>query len=187
MKALVVYYTKFGNTKQVAEAIGEAWQSADSIRVKSADQLTASDLDNVGLLVVGTPTHVANLPKELRPILEALPRRVLKGVRVAAFDTSYKMNWFVNRFTAAKPLNRKLRQLGGKQIVSPKSFFVVEKQGPLHEGQIERAKIWPETILVRYRHFSEHQQARRQQCGRKRCGSILRWRFSESFLCSSSP
>ena len=65
MKALVVYYSKFGNTKQVAEAIAEVWQSAGSIRVMSADQLTASDLDNVGLLVVGTPTHVANLPNRL--------------------------------------------------------------------------------------------------------------------------
>jgi flavodoxin len=162
MKALVVYYTKFGNTKQVAEAIAEVWQSAGSIRVKSADQLAASDLDNIDLLVVGTPTHVANLPKELRPILKALPKRVLKGVRVAAFDTSYKMNWFVNLFTAAKPLNRKLRQLGGKQIVSPKSFFVFEKQGPLYEGEIERAKTWAETILARYERFSEHQHSRRQ-------------------------
>lgn len=162
MNALVVYYSKFGNTKRVAEAIAETWQSAGSVRVMSADQLTASDINNVDLLVVGTPTHVANLPKELRPILKALPKRVLKGVRVAAFDTSYKMNWFVNLFTAAKPLNRKLRQLGGKQIVPPKSFFVVEKQGPLYEGEIERAKTWAETILARYRRFSEHQQARRQ-------------------------
>ena len=162
MNALVVYYSKFGNTKRVAEAIAETWQSAGSIRVMSADQLTASDINNVDLLVVGTPTHLANLPKELRPILKALPKRVLKGVRVAAFDTSYKMNWFVNLFTAAKPLNRKLRQLGGKQIVPPKSFFVVEKQGPLYEGEIERAKTWAETILARYRRFSQHQQARRQ-------------------------
>lgn len=162
MNALVVYYSKFGNTKQVAEAIAEAWQSAGSIRVMSADQLSAPDMDNVDLLVAGTPTHVANLPKELRPILEALPKRVLKGMRVAAFDTSYKMNWFVSLFTAAKPLGRKLRQLGGKQIVPPESFFVVEKQGPLYEGEIERSKTWAETILARYRRFSDHQQARQQ-------------------------
>ena len=160
MNALVVYFSKFGNTKRVAEAIAETWQSAGSIRVMSADQLTASDINNIDLLMVGTPTHVANLPKELRPTLKALPKRVLKGVRVAAFDTSYKMNRFVNLFTAAKPLNRKLRQLGGKQIVPPKSFFVVEKQGPLNEGEIERAKTWAETILARYRRFSEYQQAR---------------------------
>jgi flavodoxin len=156
MNALVVYYSKFGNTRRVAEAIAETWQSAGSIRVMSADQLTASDIDNVDLLVVGTPTHVANLPKELRPILEALPERVLKGVRVGAFDTSYKMNWFVSLFTAAKPLNRKLRKLGGKPIVRPETFFVIEKQGPLYEGEIDRAKTWAKEVLDRYARFSKH-------------------------------
>ena len=105
--------------------------------------------------MVGAPTHRANLPKELRPILKALPKRVLQGVRAAAFDTSFNTNWFVNLFTAAKPLNCKLRQLGGKQIVPPKSFFVVENQEPLYEGEIERAKTWAKTILDRYGHFSE--------------------------------
>lgn len=159
MNTLVVYHSKFGNTKRVAEAIAEVWQSAGATRVMSADQFTASDINNVDLFMIGTPTHVANLPKELRPILEALPKRALTGVRVAAFDTSYKMNWFVNLFTAAKPLSRKLRRLGGKQIVPPKNFFVIEKQGPLYEGEIERAKTWAETILARYRRFAGHQQA----------------------------
>jgi flavodoxin len=159
MNALVVHYSKFGNTKRVAEAIAETWQSDGSVRVMSADQLTASDINNIDLLVVGAPTHLANLPKELRLILKALPKQ---GLRVAAFDTSYKMNWLVNLFTAAKPLNCKLRQLGGKQIVPPKSFFVVEKQGPFYEGEIERAKTWAETILDRYKRLSENQPARRQ-------------------------
>jgi hypothetical protein len=32
------------------------------------------------------------------------------------------MNWFVNLFTAAKLLNRKLRKLGGKPIVRPSTL-----------------------------------------------------------------
>ncbi len=155
MNALVVYYSKFGNTQSVAETIAETLRAAGSVRLTDAGQLAASDISHLDLLVVGTPTHVANLPKEVRPILEALPKRVLNGVRVAAFDTSYKMNWFLSLFTASRPLNRKLRQLGGKQIVPPESFFVVEKEGPLFEGELERAKTWAETILARYRHLSK--------------------------------
>jgi flavodoxin len=162
MKALVVYYSEFGNTKRVAEVIAETWQAAGLVRVISAGELAASDIEGVDLLAVGTPTHVANLPKPLRPILKVLPKRALKGIRVAAFDTSYKMNWFVGLFAAAKPLGRKLRQLGGKQLVPPKSFFVVEKEGPLYEGETERASTWAEAILSRYRRFSERQRARRQ-------------------------
>jgi len=153
MNIVVAYYSKFGNTKRAAEAIAETLQSASSVRVMSADQLAASDISNIDLLVMGTPTHVANLPKELVPILESLPKQVFKGVRFAAFDTSYKMNWFVNLFTAAKPLYRKLRKLGGKLIVRPKTFFVVEKQGPLYEGEIDHAKTWAKEILDKYTRF----------------------------------
>ena len=156
MNALVVYYTRFGHTRSVAEAIAERLQSAGSVDVIGAERVTAQCFDGIDLLVVGTPTHVANLPKELRSILDGLPKGALKGVRIAAFDTSYRMNWFVNLFTAAKPLCRKLRQLGGKQLVSSQSFFVVEKEGPLHEGEMERARTWAGAILVNYRRFSEH-------------------------------
>lgn len=155
MNALVVYYSKFGNTKRVADAIAQTLSSFDSIREVSADQLSVSDLNNVDLLVVGTPTHMANVPQALRLVLEALPKRILKGIRVAAFDTSLNMNWFVKLFTAAKPLNRKLRQLGGKPIVPPTSFFVADQQGPLCEGEIERAKTWAEAILAQYKRCSE--------------------------------
>jgi flavodoxin len=155
MNGLVVYYSQFGNTKQVAEEVAQAWQSAGSIRLLSADQLTAPDLSNVDLMAVGTPTHVANLPKELRPILEALPKRVLKGVAFAAFDTSYKSNWFVNMFTAAKRLSKKLRQLGGKQLLRPESFFVEGKEGPLYEGEVEHARTWAETVAAKYNRLSE--------------------------------
>ncbi len=95
------------------------------------------------------------LPEAARPVLETLPRRALRGTSVAAFDTSYKMNWFVSLFTAAKPLNRKLRKLGGKPIVRPKTFFVIEKQGPLYEGEIDRAKTWAEEVLDRYARLSK--------------------------------
>ena len=154
MNALVVYYSKFGNTKQVADAIAQTLSSFDSIREISADQLSASDLNHIDLLVVGTPTHMANVPQALRLVLDALPKRILKGIRVAAFDTSLDMNWFVKLFTAAKPLNRKLRYLGGKPIVHPKSFFVADQEGPLCDGEIERAQTWAEAILTQYRCLS---------------------------------
>ena len=61
------------------------------------------------------------------------------------------MNWFINLFTAAKPLSRKLRKLGGRQLVPPASFFVVGRQGPLHKGEIERAKTWTGILLDSFR------------------------------------
>ena len=59
---------------------------------------------------------------------------------MAAFDTSYKMSGFMARFTAAKKLDEKLRKLGGRRVVSPETFHVVACEGPLVEGELDRAE-----------------------------------------------
>jgi flavodoxin len=149
MDALVVYYSQFGNTQRVAEAIAEQLQPAGSVRTLSADRLMAADLQGVDLVVMGTPNHKMNLPEAVRPGLGNLPRGILRGGHVAAFDTSYKMSAILARFTAAKKLSRKLRRLGGKQIIPPETFHVKGREGPLYDGEIERAKRWAGSILER--------------------------------------
>ena len=149
MNFLVVYFSKYGNTRSVAEAIAETLASGSIGRTISSDQLTVDDLNELDLVVMGSPTHRMNLPEAVRPVFEALPRRVLKGKRVAAFDTSYKMSAWLARFTAAKKLDRKLRKLGGKRLVPPESFFVVDREGPLYDGEIERVREWAAALLAR--------------------------------------
>jgi flavodoxin len=149
MNALIVYHSQFGNTEQVAEAIVGVFQGAGAARTIPANQLEPADLQDVDLVVMGTPTHKMNLPQAVRPVFEELPRRGLRGVPIAAFDTSYKMSAFLARFTAAKRIDRKLRKLGGKRLVIPETFYVKEShEGPLYDGEIERAKTWAESILV---------------------------------------
>jgi len=147
MNTLVVHYSKFGNTRKVAEAIAGRLSRNGAVRVISTDELEASDLKDLHLLVMGTPTHRMNLPEDIRPVFERLPRRLLPKTPVAAFDTSYKMSPFLARFTAAKKLDRKLRKLGGKRVVPPETFHVMEKEGPLYDGELERAGKWADMIL----------------------------------------
>jgi flavodoxin len=149
MNTLVVYFSKFGNTQKVAQAVADTLQSAGAARIVSLDDLTAADLDGADLVVMGSPTHRMNLPEAVRPVFESLPKRLLRGTPYAVFDTSYKMSDFLSRFTAAKKLSQKLRKLGGKRIVPPETFYVEEREGPLYEGEIERAQEWAESILNR--------------------------------------
>jgi len=58
-----------------------------------------------------------------------------------------QINTFLARFTAAKKLTQKLRKLGGKRIVPPETFHVVEREGPLYDGEIERAKEWAASLV----------------------------------------
>ncbi|NOZ28525.1 MAG: flavodoxin family protein [Chloroflexi bacterium] len=151
MKALVVYFSKFGNTQKVAEAIAETLESAGSVRLLSLERLTASDMEGVDLVVMGSPTHRMNLPEAVRLMLKEFPRRVLRGTPVAVFDTSYKMSWWLSHFTAAKRLARELRKLGGRRIAPPETFHVMESEGPLYDGEIERAREWAELLLGKLR------------------------------------
>ena len=151
MNVLIVYFSKFGNTQLVAEKIAETIAATNgkdgSVRVISWDQLVAVDLESADLLVMGTPTHKMNLPEAVCPALDRLPRNVLQAKAVAAFDTSYKMSAFLARFTAAKKLNKKLRKLGGKQVVPPETFHVVDCEGPLYQGELEHAQTWAGEII----------------------------------------
>lgn len=142
MQTLVVYFSKFGNTQQVAEVIAGEFSGNGAVITLSSDELSDSAFQEANLVVMGTPTHNMNLPKDVQPVFARLPRKILSGTLVAAFDTSYKMSPFLSRFTAAKKLLRKMRKLGGRQFVPPETFHVMDREGPLYEGEIERAQSW---------------------------------------------
>lgn len=145
MNTLIVYDSVFGNTQAIAEAIA-ARQHKGAVRLISVDQFSAAELPGIALMIVGCPTHRHGVPEAVRDMLDGMSKGTLRGVAVAAFDTRYrKPRWLTG--SAAQKVARKLRTFGGKQVVSPVSFFVEGREGPLAEGEVERAKRWAESIL----------------------------------------
>lgn len=147
MKALVVYDSVFGNTEQVAQAMGEALQ-AD---VRRAGEVEAADLVGLDVLLVGSPTRAFQPTAATKQFLKRIPRNSLGGVRVAGFDTradleevgSRVLTFFVGLFGyAAEPIARRLVRKGGLQVVSPAGFIVGGTEGPLREGELARAREW---------------------------------------------
>jgi flavodoxin len=158
MKTVIVYYTVFGHTRGLAEAMAEQLAPEGMARAIATDQVTAADLQDADLVVMGAPTHRMRLPEEVRPLFEALPRRCLRGAAVAAFDTSYRMNRFLASMTAAKTLDRRLRKFGGKRVAPPETFFMVAREGPLEGGELERAQAWAATLVAAARTMMEGQR-----------------------------
>jgi flavodoxin len=156
MNALVVYYSLFGNTQRVAKEIAAVFGKVGTASIRGVEELSTDDLKDIDLLVMGTPTHRMNLPQVVRSALEKLPRRGLRDMYYAAFDTSYDVSAFLARFTASKKLDRKLRKLGGKRLFPPQTFHVhPHHEGPLLDGEIQRAKVWADAILAEYRRITE--------------------------------
>jgi hypothetical protein len=158
MKALVVYESMFGNTErvasEVARGLGLKGLDVQLVEVGSAPPALAADLD---LLVVGAPTHAFSLSR--RSTREdavrqgASPERALRGLRewlgsvrfdpgtaprVAAFDTRMgKVRWLPK---AAGPAAVRLaRKRGLRDVDKPVAFVVADVQGPLLDGESERA------------------------------------------------
>jgi flavodoxin I len=152
MNCLIVYDTVYGNTEQVARAIATAFAPAHSVRLIKADQVARLDAASVDLLIVGGPTHRHRISSQLSAVLTATPRGALKGVKVASFDTRYRMAAWLSG-SAASGIARRLRKLGGSLVAQPESFFIerdVPPQGEkrrhnlerLEAGEVERATRW---------------------------------------------
>ena len=147
MKTLVVYDSLYGNTKAVAQAIGGAVPGeVELLYVKEAD---TSGLEAYDLLVVGAPTHGAKPSPDMQAFLDQIGAQALEGVKVSAFDTRMTVKLITIFGTAAPKIAKALVEKGGIQVGEPTGFFVKGGEGPLKDGEIERAAAWARGLAGR--------------------------------------
>jgi flavodoxin I len=150
MNILVIYDSLYGNTRSIAEAIAGAFGGPDEVRLLQAGEAQVDDLKSVGLLVVGAPTHGGRPSPGMQEFLARIPADALKGVNVAAFDTRFGatdqgigLRLLMKIIDYAAPrIADTLKGKGGSLAAPPEGFIVVGKEGPLKEGEPERAASW---------------------------------------------
>ena len=151
MKALIVYDSFFGNTERIARAIGEGLGPEADVEMLRVSDVKPERLTGLELLIVGSPTRAFRPTPAVTGFLKKIPKNGLKGVKVAAFDTGLAMDdigspvlrLLVRLFGyAARPISNKLKKKGGALIAPPEGFFVTGTEGPLKEGELERAAGW---------------------------------------------
>jgi Flavodoxin domain len=159
MDVVVVYETHYGQTREIATAIGDGAREAGAeVMVVGVEEATARQVDGADLLVVGGPTHVLGMsrpwsrgkahPQEIgtggeiddgvREWLVDLPATGT-GRRAAAFDTRLPSALAGG---AAHGVARALRRHGFEVVADPEGFVVEEAEGPLREGERHRARDW---------------------------------------------
>jgi flavodoxin I len=146
MNILVVYDSTYGNTEEVAQAIANTLAGSGSARLLRVNKVQPSDLQDVDLLVLGCPTHRQRPTAAIQAFLESIPTTSLSGVSAAAFDTRYHKPRLLTG-SAARRVAKYLRKAGASMEVPPQSFFVVFREGPLEDGELERAANWARQIL----------------------------------------
>lgn len=163
MKALVVFESMFGNTKEIAEAIAEGLRDTMETECLEVGQ-APSPRDDIDLLVVGGPTHQFGLSRPdsrkgaisetdeplvspgigIREWLGSLPK--VTGVATATFDTSIRKPNLPG--SAARGARKRLKRLGYRVVVPAEIFHVEGTTGPISDGETERALAWGRNLAT---------------------------------------
>lgn len=165
MKVLVIYESMYSNTHVVANSIASGLSSCGEVELGSVADTEPESVTDVDVLVVGGPTHMHGMSRSttrkaaaqvaadddnvdiepgaegpgLREWFRRLPDG--KGKRGAAFDTRAEGSALVYG-SAAKGIARRLRHSSYRPITDPESFFIDESEGPLKDGEVDRARRW---------------------------------------------
>lgn len=177
MDVAIVYESLFGNTRTIAEAIADGVKEANPaarVALLPVGDAKADQVREADLLIVGGPTHMRGMTsgvtrrkgleaeenttkgkgREFRPEpgaegpgvrdwFQALPKAP-SGTLAAAFDTRAG---FKPAGGAAKGIARRLRSHGYKLAVPPEGFIITDIEGPLREGEPDRARAWGADLM----------------------------------------
>jgi flavodoxin I len=147
MKALIVYDSVYENTEKIAKAIAGAITLPNEVKVLRADEANPSELESIDLLIVGSPTQGGKPTPAIQEFLNKVSEPAIKGINVAAFDTRFSTRWVRIFGYAAGRIAGNLKGKGGTLVAPPEGFFVKGREGPLKEGEVERAASWAKGIM----------------------------------------
>lgn len=154
---IIVYDSVFGNTAEVARAIGAELESSHNVRTVSVQEANASDLDGADLVIFGSPTRGFRPTPAIQEFIGSSGEK-LRGKSVATFDTRLDpesihpapLRWVVEvGGYAADVLQRELGERGVSKAAEPAGFLVGGTEGPLKDGEIERAREWARAVAAK--------------------------------------
>lgn len=148
-KVLVVYASKWGNTKIVAETIIEGISGTAGIETtitnfKEVDFDRAVEYDAV---LIGSPNHAGSAITGIKKIISRLGKLQFKGKGIAFFDT-YIAKGFE---TAVKKMEKQAgEKLPGVELIAPGlSVEVKGMQGPIADGELQKCKDFGSSVAAR--------------------------------------
>jgi NAD(P)H dehydrogenase (quinone) len=90
-KAIVIYYSRSGHTKEMAEIIAKSMIEADlQVECKSVNDVKAEDLLNYDAIVIGSPTYYGHMAGPIKQLFDDIVtfHGKLDGKVGAAFTSS---------------------------------------------------------------------------------------------------
>ena len=154
MKGMVIYDTSYGNTKAIGEALAEGLHGSgmdvDLFYVKDVKKLSPKDYD---FLVLGSPTKFGTMSFTFKRFLGKI-KNEWANKPFAVFDTENPENIERSQaenkeWSAAEKIAEKLKEKNMKQLLPVLKAVVFGKEGPLKEGEIDRAKDYARELAIK--------------------------------------
>lgn len=146
VRLLIVFWSKYGNTKAVAEAIANGIKAAKEmvVVVKDVRETKPEEVLEYDALIIGSPNHGGGPVGDIKNFLKKLEKLNLKAKSGAVFDTHAGGDIKVVR-KIEKQIQEKIP---GLKLVAPglstqiKGFL----KGPLVEGELTKAEDFGKSI-----------------------------------------
>jgi flavodoxin len=146
MNALVVYDSQYGNTERIAQVVADTLGEFGEVRAVGLDPGQGTELEGMSMFIVGCPTQGWKPTPTIQYFLEELSSEELRSLAVACFDARFRLpRWMTG--SAAGVIARTLQEKGVSLLVEPASFFVRGTQGPLRDGELDRAAAWARMVI----------------------------------------
>lgn len=92
MNILVLYFSRSGNTRKLAEAFCEGVENVEGFRalLRSTEEVTAEEFASADGIIAGSPVYFGSMAAELKSVFDKFVtvRRKMEGKPGAAFATS---------------------------------------------------------------------------------------------------
>ena len=145
-KVIVVYESKYGNTKQVAETIVEGMNEIERIEavLKEPKHVEPTEVLDYDVILIGSPNHIGGPTRGIRKFIDKLGKIGLEGKPGAVFDTYMGGDFNKAVRKMEKRINEKVHGL--KLITSGLSIKVAGTKGPIVEGELTKCKDFGKKI-----------------------------------------
>lgn len=145
-KVIVVYESKYGNTKQVAEKIIEGMNEIEGIEavLEEPKHVEPTEVLDYDVILIGSPNHFGGPTRGIRKFIDKLGKLPLKNKMFAVFDTYIKGDFEKAVKKMEKRINEKVPEL--KQIASGLSIKVQDMKGPILEEELPKCKEFGKKI-----------------------------------------
>ena len=148
MRPLVIYASRYGNTKSLAEAIraGLAEVAGTTPALREVGSLFPGDWREYRPVVIGSPNHWGGPVRSIRQLIDQFAGPFGPPREVAVFDTALA----ADAGKAVGKLEERIRRVApsARLLLPGLSGIVLAIRGPLRDGELVRGRVFGHRVAA---------------------------------------